>query len=157
MALLSQQAALTVALGIVADLYEDTPCDLEAHGFCTAHHWTGTKPCPQLRAKHLLSALRDQGAPVPPYTGMALDAMLRGCTTGQAVHVRVVANGYTHIGALGRHDHIDTAVARRFYVDVCHGERIEQVHPDDILEADVAAHPLPGAPDTPEHDPKQAP
>lgn len=147
---LTERAALTGAVDILRDLHTDTPCNFNVAGDCTAHGWTGRAACPQFRIRQLLKQL-DTQAPEPPYTGPALDAMLRGCTQYQQVHVRFAVNGYTHRGRLGRHTDISTG--RRFYVDTAHGDRVERLRALDILEADVCAHDLRGVPLDPRHDP----
>lgn len=151
---LSQRTALGLALRLLADLRESTPCQLDGHAFCTEHHWASPEPCPQARIKHLIQHLDEQGgSPVPPYTQLSLLALLRGCTDKQEVHVAVAVNGYTHRGKLG-HDDSDPALRGRFTVDLLHGERITSVSADDILEAEVSARSLLGVPNDPTHDPK---
>lgn len=154
MALLSQRAALTGALGILRDLAEAPPCELTEHGQCEAHGWLlGHEPCPQLRLRLLLKEL-DQQPPTPPYTQLSLLALLRGLGEYQEVHVRVQANGHAHRGVLGWTPGKATGGRPPFYVDVSHGERIEQVSADDILEADVCGRSLNGVPLDPTHDPR---
>lgn len=151
MALLSQRAALTGALAILRDLADSQPCDLSGYGACGAHGWNlGHEACPQFRLKTLLREL-DKQAPTPPYTQLSLLAMLHGLGEYQEVHVRVAVNGTAHLGVLGATQ--PTGGQPPFHVDVLHGERIEQVSADDILEAEVCGRSLMGVPLNPTHDP----
>lgn len=148
---LTQRAALTGALGILADLRADAPCDLNPQGDCTAHGYTGPGACPQFRLHHLVKQLETQGGVEATYSPLTLDAMLRGCTQYQEVHVRFAVNGFTHRGRLGVHPDITTGA--RFYVDTAHGERVERLRAVDILEADVCTRSLLGVPLDPRNDP----
>ncbi|MFF9265905.1 hypothetical protein [Streptomyces longwoodensis] len=154
MALLSQRAALTGALAILRDLADPTPCEPAEHGGCAAHDWRpGPDACPQLRLRILLQEL-DKHPAIPPYGQLSLIALLRGCTHKQQVHVRVQVNGYAHRGVLGWDpDTTPAAAARPFHVDLLHGERVEQISADDVLEADVCPRHLNGVPLDPTHDP----
>ncbi|MFC4328290.1 hypothetical protein ACFPC0_10680 [Streptomyces andamanensis] len=149
---LSQREALAVALRTLADLKHTEPCTLDDLGHCTAHQWASAEACPQLRTKHLMEDVAAGGVN-PPYTKLTLLAMLNGCTEKQEVHVRVVANGYAHWGRLGHHVKSTNTSGRDFYADVAHGERIEQIGPGEILEAEVSARSLLGVPLDPTHDP----
>lgn len=154
MAPLSHESALTGALGILRDLADSRPCDLSEHGQCEVHGWRlGHEPCPQLRLRMLLKET-EKRPPIPPYTQLALLALLRGATDKQEVHVRVRFNGHIHRGVLGWTEGTATGLAAPFYVDLLHGERVEQLSADDVLEADVCGRSLLGVPIDPTHDPK---
>lgn len=151
MILLSQRAALTGALTILRDLADPSPCVLTEHGQCEPHRWNlGHEPCPQGRLRFLLKELDKQG-PLPSYSQLSLLAMLHGLGEHQEVHVRVAVNGHSHRGVLGANE--PASGTTPFHVDVAHGERVEQVGADDILEADVCTRSLLGVPLDPTHDP----
>lgn len=155
MAPLSQRAALTAALAILRDLADASPCEPGEYGRCTAHGWQlGHEPCPQLRIRILLQELEKQPT-IPPYTQLALVALLRGATPKQEVHVRIEHGGHAHRGVLG-FDPDHTAVTDRapFHVDLFHGERLTRVSAEQIMEADVCARHLSGVPIDPTHDPR---
>jgi hypothetical protein len=152
---LSQRAALTAATAILRDLADPSPCTVSDFGQCDTHDWRlGHEACPQLRLRMLLQELEKQ-PPIPPYTHLALLALVRGATPKQEVHVRVQINGYAHRGALGLdEEHTAASDLRPFHVDLAHGERVTQLCAEDILEADVCARHLSGVPIDPTHDPK---
>lgn len=48
-------AILREALGLLNDVCDPKPCDLDSHGFCQAHLWfREDPPCPQHRMKAML-------------------------------------------------------------------------------------------------------
>lgn len=60
-------AALAVAVPLIDDLYNDTPCSLDHHGYCQEHGHLDEGPCPDGEAQKLL-----EEASLPPTVWRAL-------------------------------------------------------------------------------------
>lgn len=153
MALLSQRAALAAAVTVLRDLHDPRPCEAAENGACGAHDWRGGEgPCPQLRLRLLITEM--ETTPTPPYTRPALLALLRGATEHQEVHVRIQIGDHVHRGVLGHTEPEPGVMTDPFHVDLIHGQRVDQLPAESILEADVCGRSLGGVPIDPTHDPK---